>query len=282
MKKHVRRFRGTVILAIVAAAALYTQRVYLGDLWNELNAPVLPPEVTYEDVVDDGEGIAVDDFPVEPGSEEPVVPPPDDPVEPRPEPAEEPGVVAQINLAVPFTSQAPFGVWDEVHEETCEEAALLMVHRFYEGESGRIAPQDAEDELQRLVAMEMDLFGYYKDTTAAETGILAREAYGYARTEVLESPTVDDLKAHVAAGRPIIFPAAGRMLGNPNFSGEGPLYHVFVIRGYANGKFIANDPGTRNGETYLYDEQTLMDAMHDWNDGDVLNGARVALVVHPN
>src|SRR5690554_5866511 len=39
-------------------------------------------------------------------------------------------VPAEINLAVPFTSQAPTANWDMPFQEACEEAAALMVHYY--------------------------------------------------------------------------------------------------------------------------------------------------------
>jgi len=44
-------------------------------------------------------------------------------------------------------------------------------------------------------------------------------------------------------------------------------------------KFITNDPGTKRGENFAYKYQDLMNAIHDWNNGDVKNGRPVVLVV---
>ncbi|KKR45570.1 MAG: hypothetical protein UT82_C0026G0013, partial [Parcubacteria group bacterium GW2011_GWB1_40_14] len=92
--------------------------------------------------------------------------------------------------------------------------------------------------------------------------------------------TVDTIKRELAAGNPIIVPAAGRELGNPYFTSPGPLYHMLVIRGYtSDDKFITNDPGTRRGEEYTYKFDILMNAIHDWNGGDVINGKKVIIVL---
>jgi len=77
-------------------------------------------------------------------------------------------------------------------------------------------------------------------------------------------------------------PAAGRELGNPNFTDPGPLYHMLVVRGYTENNFITNDVGTRKGENYQYKYDVLMNAIHDWNGGDVNNGQRVVIVAWPN
>ena len=36
-----------------------------------------------------------------------------------------------INLAVPFTSQAPTANWAQPFQDACEEASLMMVHYYY-------------------------------------------------------------------------------------------------------------------------------------------------------
>jgi hypothetical protein len=197
-------------------------------------------------------------------------------------PTNTPTLPPTFNLAVPFTSQAPFANWDLVHEDTCEEAALYMVHEFYSGTpAGKIDPATAEAELMKIVEFEKVLFGFFESTTAAQIAVLAEQMYGYEKVEVIENPSVEDLKTYVASGYPVIIPTAGRMLGNPNFTGEGPLYHALVLKGFTETTFVTNDPGTRLGADYQYSFDIVMEAMHDWNGGDVERGAKVAVVVYP-
>ena len=75
-------------------------------------------------------------------------------------------------------------------------------------------------------------------------------------------------------------PAAGELLDNPHFKSP-PLYHMLVVRGFDSHQdiFITNDPGTRRGESYAYNRQKLFAAIHDWNNGDVLNGDKKMIVV---
>lgn len=188
----------------------------------------------------------------------------------------------EINLAVPFTPQAPYANWELPYQEACEEASVYMVHEYYQGTpGGRIAAETADAVLLQIVDYEKVLFGDYLDTTAAQTATLAEQMYGYERVELIENPTVEQIKEQVAAGRPVIVPAAGQQLRNPFFTQPGPLYHMLVIRGYTGNSFITNDPGTRRGEGYTYSFETIMNAMHDWNGGDVENGAKVVIVIWP-
>ena len=191
------------------------------------------------------------------------------------------------NLAVPFTTQAPHANWDQDHEEFCEEASVLMVGRYFQRRVIANA-DDAEAALQRIKTWEVDNLGFYYDTTAAETAQVVRGLYEL-NVELLENPTTAQLKSILAAGKLVIVPSAGRELGNPNFTAPGPVYHNLVLRGYTkNDQFITNDPGTRKGEQYVYDQDVVMNAIHDWvpsgdrtkpRQGDVANGRRVVMIV---
>lgn len=56
---------------------------------------------------------------------------------------------------------------------------------------------------------------------------------------------------------------------------------MLVITGFDDAKniFITNEPGTRRGESFAYDQQKLFAAIHDWNNGDVLHGEKKMIVV---
>lgn len=184
-----------------------------------------------------------------------------------------------INLQLPFTTQAPNANWDKDHEEFCEEASVLMVARYWQ-DRGIQDAADAEDALQQLKTWEVENLGLFESTTAEQTARMLREFYGFQDVIVVKSPTVDDIKQNISDGFPVIIPAAGRELNNPNFKQPGPLYHMLVVKGYTtDGKFVTNDPGTRKGADYVYSESVLMNAIHDWNAGDVMNGEKTVIVV---
>ncbi len=185
----------------------------------------------------------------------------------------------ELNLAVPWTPQAPFANWDEVHEETCEEASIYMVHLFFEGEpAGLVDPAMVDAVLLDMVEEEKEKFGYWENTTAEETAEFAESYYGY-ETELIIDPTVDDIKEQLALGYPVIVPLAGQVLANPYFTPPGPDYHMLLIKGYTSTGFITNDPGTRRGENWVYEYDHFMNSIHDWNGGDVLNGQKVVIVL---
>ena len=187
---------------------------------------------------------------------------------------------AEVNWAVPFTSQAPFGHWEAPFKEFCEEASTLMVAHYFQHES-IATPEAAAAGLLDIQAFEQKEFGYWEDTTASEVAVILKKHFGIQDVHILANPTAEDLKEALAAGKLIILPAAGRLLGNPYFTPPGPLYHMLVIKGYTkSGQFITNDPGTRRGADFMYEPATLLNALHDWrSDGNIEQGQKVLLVV---
>lgn len=262
---------GFLILAVIAVALV----LKVVDVFSP--NPVAPtsevPAVSYEDIVSSDDEPETDaDTAPEPEPE----PEPDldqTPDEPEPLPTE-------LNLALPFTSQAPTGNWDPLHEDACEEASFYMVQQFYAGvPEGKIDPAVADPELQRLVHAE-EALGLTPSISLAEAkDFLWQDS----QTEavIIDDPTVETIKRLIAEGKPVIVPAAGRELGNPFFTGEGPLYHMFVIRGYTETTFITNDPGTRMGENYVYDIDVVMEAMGDWINEDPHNGPKRIMYIVP-
>lgn len=185
----------------------------------------------------------------------------------------------ELNLAIPFTSQAPHANWDLPYQEACEEASILMSARFLQ-ERSIAGADDADAAIVELVNYNVDELGQPIDTTAKQTAKIIEEFYDL-QAEVLHDWTWDDVKQALAQGNPVIFPAAGRELGNPNFTAPGPIYHMLVVKGYTDSVVITNDPGTRKGADYQYSYDTLMQANHDWNGGDVAAGDKVIIIVKP-
>lgn len=149
-------------------------------------------------------------------------------------------------LSVPFTPQAPTGNWDAVHNEACEEASVIMAYAYFSDHTETtLSPEFVEAEISKLIDWEKEHFGYYLDSDAAETARMLREVYGL-KTNIITDYTEEDLKNALSDNKVIIYFGAGRMLGNPYYRNPGPLYHVLVIKGYTDTKFITNDPGTKN------------------------------------
>lgn len=186
---------------------------------------------------------------------------------------------ASTVIHVPFTSQAPFGNWARPWQDFCEEASLVMAAHFVLRLP--LTPQAAAAEMQIIKRYEELVFGRSKDTSIEETAGILRGLFGFKNVSTKVIASGEDIKKELAAGRLVIMPAAGRMLKNPYFTAPGPLYHMLVIRGFddARNVFITNDPGTRRGEGFAYNQKVLFAALHDWNGGKVLEGQKRIMVV---
>lgn len=197
-----------------------------------------------------------------------------------------------VNLAVPFSPQAPYADWSLPYQEACEETSAFLVHAFYARLD--VTPKLADQAIKDTVAWEQKTFGYYQHTTAAETARLLKQYFGYRRVDVLYDITINDIKDQLRAGRPVIVPLAGRLIGNPYYQQPGPVYHMIVVKGFTeDGYFITNDVGTKRGHNYLVPEQTLYTAIHDAPTGGdgwtvpsperyILTGRKAMIVVYPN
>lgn len=185
-----------------------------------------------------------------------------------------------LNITVPFYTQAPFSNWDYPWQEACEEASVALVANLYLEKNW--TKEQFNEELLALVDWENEHFGTYRDTTAAETAEFMEANYGL-KSILHEDPSFEDIQSILNEGHLIIAPFAGKLLGNPNFKNGGPLYHMLVIKGYDAEKeqIVTNDVGTRNGADYVYNWSVLQNAMHDWNDEDILLGAKRILEVLP-
>ena len=191
----------------------------------------------------------------------------------------------RMQLEVPFVPQAPYANWAPPFDEACEEAALLLMEFALRGEPLSKATMAAE--IRAMVQWE-EANGYAVDITIAELAQVARDYLGRSATVYTGSDvTTQHIRELLAAGNPVIIPAAGQMLGNPYFSGEGPPYHMLVLTGYEPGslftspRFVTNDPGTKRGEDYTYNVETVMNAIHDWTGSKetIREGTKVMMVV---
>ena len=181
-------------------------------------------------------------------------------------------------LNVPFISQAPFGVWDDLHNNACEEASIILVN--YYKKKRPLSKAEMDTEIKEMVDYEIKKYGEHKDLTAQEVADLAKEFYYYKNVRVVYNFSWDDLKKEIVKGNPVIVPAAGRLLGNPNFRQPGPVYHMFVIKGYTPKELITNDVGTRKGDGYRYSYSTLDQAIHDWTGSpESINRGKRAMIV---
>lgn len=177
-----------------------------------------------------------------------------------------------------FQSQAPYANWDELHDEACEEAALILVYYYLNDKT--LSAATMEEQIQKMVSWEIENYGSHKDLTIQETGNLAKSFYSMSNFKIENDISIEDIKREVANNHPVIIPTAGRLLGNPYFRSPGPVYHMLVVIGYNGNTIIVQDIGTRRGDHYEYNEKILYNAIHDWNgtSDNIQNGKKTMLV----
>lgn len=171
-----------------------------------------------------------------------------------------PAATGNVQLKLPFASQAPLGNWDPPYDEACEEASLILVNAFLNGQG--MSANEMNAQILSTVKWEEDN-GFPIDVTMPELLEIAKGKYGL-NGRVIEDVTIEDIKGELRNGNPVIAPFAGRELGNPYYSGAGPWYHVLVITGFDDTYFYTKDVGTKRGDNYKYSHATLFGALHDW------------------
>lgn len=184
--------------------------------------------------------------------------------------------LADFSQNIDFVPQAPDANWELPYKEACEEASLIMAIYGINGEN--LDKTQMDQEILDLVMWQNQVFGYYEDTNAAEIVRMSQEYYGK-KAFVVDNPSINQIKSELDSGNLIVAVLTGREIGNPYFVQPGPLYHALLIHGYDQDEFITHDPGTRRGENYKYKQSVIMDALHDWNDGEVYSGVARIIVI---
>jgi hypothetical protein len=288
-------------ILLLIGVGIYLGRHWLRDQWTLMNRPDLPSATAFQDKATTEADDSIDaELPAGPPShieggisesqnyKLESSPQTKDPVKDLKPQVSDPlagdvTIPDELNLDVPWMSQAPRANWDFPYQEACEEASMIMVDAFYEKRTGKLPVDEADAEILKLVDYQNQTLGDYKDTTAEETAQIIRDYYGYTDVRIFPVYEAKDIQSVLARGYPVIMPFSGKQLDNPNFKNGGPLYHMLVVKGYTNdGHFITGDPGTRLGQDFIYTFENLLESAHDWNGGNVTSGNRVMIVVLPN
>ena len=181
-----------------------------------------------------------------------------------------------INHEVPFFPQAPDGNRNLPRAEACEEASIALANYFIKGKS--LTKDQFRTDLLAMVDRQMELFNDYIHTSIEQTKQLYLDFYG-GEAYIVDNPTIQQIKSILAQWDMIVAPFAWRKLGNPYYSGQGPWYHMLLIRWYDETYFYTNDVGTRRGDNFPYTHEIIMEALHDLNYDDINQGAKRILVI---
>ena len=188
-----------------------------------------------------------------------------------------PIIKASLTLDVPYTVQAPYANW-VIHEESCEEAAVLMVHDYLEGIKYNGTVIDKETANSTMIAMknwQVANYGKEPDLAINAIGQFAKDYYGY-NYVYKENITAEDIKIAITEGYPVIVPVITHSLQNPNY-GVHPVYHVLLIKGYDASGVVTNDAGVSQGENRHYTWEILFSAIDAQT--SQMNQGRVMVVI---
>lgn len=255
MKKNIRKSICIIIIILAFLGLVFVNRIRIKNLFFELRKEPTPEAISLEEIE-------------ELKTEEEDTEAPKDIEVPKVEKAKPKEIIIpdQINIDVPFTSQAPYANWSEPWQNACEEAAILMVHHFWQGKRS-FTKDEANQEILDMIDFQIKNYGSHKDLFVKEVSQLAKDYYGYKKVDVVYDITIDDIKRELAQGNPVVVPAYGRILDNPNYTQPGPIYHMLVVVGYTPKIIITNDPGTRKGDEFQYSYDNFYNAIHDWVEG---------------
>lgn len=172
-------------------------------------------------------------------------------------------------LEVPFFCQAPLETEKNwvFHEESCEEAALLMAYLYETGQT--ITKEEANIVILDMLDWQKTNWNGHYDIYAKNVSKLAQGFYGIKEyeIEIIYDATLDDIREQIAEGHPVIAPVTSDYLDNPYYLYPG--YHMLIVIGYTEDKIITNDNGTKRGEDFSYDNETFKKALDDAG-GDIV------------
>ena len=198
-----------------------------------------------------------------------------------------PAPLRAAGIAVPFVLQAPHSRWVQPYEDACEEAVIVMLDAFVKGDTrDRVPADEADQRILAIVALERKVLGYDKDTNVATMIRLINDYFPF-EAYAVRNPSVEQIKAEIDAGLPVVIPAWGKTLkkANPYFSQPGPRYHTILVTGYDDAKqqFITQEPGVGRGRNYRYSYKIVMEAFGDLKQDAkgraVQGGERMALFI---
>lgn len=130
----------------------------------------------------------------------------------------------------------------------------------------------------------MQLWGFFQDTSIADTARLIREVYGHTGATVQDGIDADSIKNALAAGNVVIIPINTRLTGLERYR-NGPPRHTVVAVGYDDqqDKIIMHDPYTGGPYDLQLSSAVLNGALWDYHSGIHLNSGpkRTAMIIVP-
>ena len=170
---------------------------------------------------------------------------------------------AKAYIEVPFICQAPLQTeknWT-LHEESCEEAAILQAYLYETGST--MTKAEANIEILDMIDWQNENLGGHFDLYADELKSFIVQYYGINENEliIIYDAKIEDIKEIISSGHPVVVPVTAKYLSNPYY--PHPDYHMLTVIGYTEDRIITNDNGTRRGKDFSYTNEEFEKAMND-------------------
>lgn len=168
-------------------------------------------------------------------------------------------------LKIDFSSQAPLGNWDSLHEEACEETDILMTDYFLRNK--KIVPEEFDKDIITLVLKNKNKLKQSEDISTDETVRLANFLNPLLKAKNKKISSLADIKNEIDKNLPVIVPVDAKRLANPNY-GPAIDYHTVLVVGYSDQEIITHDSGTKFGKNYRYPNDKFWEAISDLHTGE--------------
>jgi peptidase C39-like protein len=184
-------------------------------------------------------------------------------------PAKDKGVkLNKLTLDIPYINESPDGSWTGPWKNGCEEASIAMIENYYLGEKDPTI-KESMDYMMALFEKQNNIWNSNADADTHRTDILINDYTQY-NSNIIENPTIEQIKKELQQKRPVISYHYGKDLQNPNipFLSTGSYFHVIVIIGYNDitNEFITHDNGDiKTGEKHRYKYDVIMNSLHDFD-----------------
>jgi len=188
----------------------------------------------------------------------------------------------RINYSIPnlpFYPQAPFATLEnwEIHEESCEEAAILLNHYitqriwFDAGKMNQDILAANDFELQNGIIADKYSSRYNKYylrdlTNPSEMyGLLGQNFLHYPDDKILlfTNPSIFDIERFIANKHILTVPMRYTKTFRNQYIRSGKSFHIVNIVGYDEQNFITLDPGTKNGKYLAYPKSLLFSSIQE-------------------
>lgn len=181
-------------------------------------------------------------------------------------------------IDIPFYTQAPKGDWSYPWQESCEEASVALVVNHYLQKNWNV--EQFSQAILQQVEWQKAQWGQYYHSNVEQTRQMMLANFGIDGV-IYQDPDFETIKEIINRDHLILAPFAGKFLFNPYYSNGGSPYHMMVITGYDENtmEVLIHDVGTRRGANYRYKWEVVKNALHDYDEVDVLRGQQAFIEV---